>query len=635
MFDWNTFKTRRNRHEGSLAAQRDAQSTQVKVEDGIQPPVLSPSPSKTHKSKTPRRDDPDWSSGGVRRAATGESKRHPSNRHASEYSTGVAEILGYPSQRTNTKANKSHGFSPRGHKSLRAFSYQPGSLTASNEGNLSEEDDNPGYDDGPPSDPDSDPSDADRNGRSPRRPSRKSQDASRPSRTANSSIHFDTKLKMSDVPSWDGNQDTIMAWLLKINEFAVMSDSVFEDLGRIVPKRLTGEADRWYYSLPLPYRLDLEKNWATLREGISDYYLNRRWWERQKDRARQTTYRQPGFTRETPSEYYIRKADLLNTAFDLTDSEMITQVMDGAPLNWNAVVTTQLYKTAVEFQASIRFHEDQLLRLDPSYRNRSLNTYELRTSQDKQNFPYRNSHVRMIGASNQPLNPPFPRDDGNKTRRRKAPKDVGARPCRLCRSGEHWDSECKHHDEGMRTARTRLAEADVSELQAQDEYNELYYGLDVVEDFELAPQITESSCRLAIPCKIDSEDLSALGGVNCENEESVEPIIETTQGTQTFKTETSCTKFKELPSFPRRERCRLEKLQRRLKRVFHITHLSSGFQIQRPVVELKKHMERPVGCTFLGRKATTAYAGINGVGLDILKIIINSGSDITLISRKA
>ncbi|PBK84570.1 hypothetical protein ARMGADRAFT_943296, partial [Armillaria gallica] len=180
----------------------------------------------------------------------------------------------------------------------------------------------------------------------------------------NSRIHFDTKLKIGDVPTWDGNPDTIVAWILKVNDIAAMSNSVFKDLGRFVLKRLQGDADRWYYSLPLCYCSELETNWATLCEGITNYYMNRRWWEQQKDRARQAKYRQPGHTRESPSDYYIWKSELVNTAFTLTDSEVISQVMDGAPLNWNIVLTVQLYKTAVEFQASIRFHEDQLLQLD-------------------------------------------------------------------------------------------------------------------------------------------------------------------------------------------------------------------------------------------------------------------------------
>ncbi|PBL04509.1 hypothetical protein ARMGADRAFT_864912, partial [Armillaria gallica] len=52
-------------------------------------------------------------------------------------------------------------------------------------------------------------------------------------------------------------------------------------------------------------------------------------------------------------------------------------------------------------------------------------------------------------------------------------------------------------------------------------------------------------------------------------------------------------------------------------------------------LELRKHMSRPSGCTFLGSKATTTCAGINGVGLDTVPVIVDSGSDITLISHDA
>lgn len=317
--------------------------------------------------------------------------------------------------------------------------------------------------------------------------------------------------------------------------------------------------------------------------------------------------------------------------------------MDGAPLNWNTVLTVQLYETAVEFQASIRFHEDQLLRLDPSYRTRTLNTYEVRQSQDKYNSPYRTSHARLIGTTNRPFNPPFPKDDANKTKRRKAPKEVGARPCRNCGSGEHWDAECKHHHEGMRTARTRLAETDLSDLQAQDEYDELYYELDSEQDFDSSLQTTDSSCRFVVPDRSNTNDLSALGGVlsNTSNVEtdSLPTTTPASVNTLKAKAETACVAYEnrpELPPFARKERRRLERLQRRFKRTFHISHHSSAESSGKPsLLELKKCMERPSGCTFLGSKATATYAGVNGENLDILKVIIDSGSDITLISREA
>ncbi len=46
-------------------------------------------------------------------------------------------------------------------------------------------------------------------------------------------------------------------------------------------------------------------------------------------------------------------------------------------------------------------------------------------------------------------------------------------------------------------------------------------------------------------------------------------------------------------------------------------------------------MAQPPGCTSLGSKATEATVGINGIDTDRLKVIIDSGSDITLISEEA
>lgn len=52
------------------------------------------------------------------------------------------------------------------------------------------------------------------------------------------------------------------------------------------------------------------------------------------------------------------------------------------------------------------------------------------------------------------------------------------------------------------------------------------------------------------------------------------------------------------------------------------------------LIELRKHLVRPPGCSFLGAKATEAYTSINDPDAKPIPIIIDSGSDITLISQK-
>lgn len=132
-------------------------------------------------------------------------------------------------------------------------------------------------------------------------------------------------------------------WITKISDIAKDSPRVFEQLGKIIPKRLEGSAETWYYSLPADVRATNEVNWDSIRIAIASYYMNRKWLDRMKTKANRTCYRDFGHTKETPSEYYIRKTELLTTVYQMEDSELIMQVMDGAPATWNTILTTQSY----------------------------------------------------------------------------------------------------------------------------------------------------------------------------------------------------------------------------------------------------------------------------------------------------
>ncbi|KAF9470755.1 hypothetical protein BDN70DRAFT_764687, partial [Pholiota conissans] len=52
-------------------------------------------------------------------------------------------------------------------------------------------------------------------------------------------------------------------------------------------------------------------------------------------------------------------------------------------------------------------------------------------------------------------------------------------------------------------------------------------------------------------------------------------------------------------------------------------------------IELKKQMARPSGCYFLGSKATKVFAKFSDRSEKDTPIIIDTGSDITLVSQKA
>ncbi|THU89464.1 hypothetical protein K435DRAFT_821394 [Dendrothele bispora CBS 962.96] len=170
--------------------------------------------------------------------------------------------------------------------------------------------------------------------------------------------------KHDTVPQWDGNTDSIIRWISKVNDLASYSPAMNQQLGSIVPRRLQGKAEVWYFSIPLAKRRKLEESWDQLRQEIMGYYMNQTWLDKTKKRAWDTRYREMGHTRETPSDYYIRKSDLLTAVFQMEDSELILEIMDGAPKGWHTILTTRLYKDVCELQSAIRYHEETLMDLD-------------------------------------------------------------------------------------------------------------------------------------------------------------------------------------------------------------------------------------------------------------------------------
>ena len=127
------------------------------------------------------------------------------------------------------------------------------------------------------------------------------------------------KLEPEVVPQWNGDEDSLARWLIKVEQIAEQSEDLAIELGRIVPRRLSGSAETWYFSIPGRERARFEENWDTMKAAIAAYYMNNQWYEKQKIRASQSRYREPGHSRETPSEYIIRKIELISLVHSYTD----------------------------------------------------------------------------------------------------------------------------------------------------------------------------------------------------------------------------------------------------------------------------------------------------------------------------
>ncbi|KAL1936884.1 hypothetical protein VTO73DRAFT_5129 [Trametes versicolor] len=127
------------------------------------------------------------------------------------------------------------------------------------------------------------------------------------------------------------------------------SATIRQQLGMVVPQRLTGDAEIWYFSLP---------------EHIGDYFMNRSWMEKTRKQALAIRYRDSACPRELPSQYFIRKRELLELAYENSEGELISDIMAGAPRVWNTILTPRLYRTTSELQQAIKLHEDDLLEME-------------------------------------------------------------------------------------------------------------------------------------------------------------------------------------------------------------------------------------------------------------------------------
>jgi len=95
--------------------------------------------------------------------------------------------------------------------------------------------------------------------------------------------------------------------------------------------------------------------------------------------------------------------------YSLEDSELILEIMEGAPASWNTILTTQLYPDAVEFQEAIRFHEANLMRMPSDLVKRETYDLEPRFQSREAYMP----QVFLVGSFKGQEPPKFPKDDSN------------------------------------------------------------------------------------------------------------------------------------------------------------------------------------------------------------------------------
>ncbi|KAI0070086.1 hypothetical protein K474DRAFT_1609329, partial [Panus rudis PR-1116 ss-1] len=171
------------------------------------------------------------------------------------------------------------------------------------------------------------------------------------------------------VPSWNGDTSTLAQWIIRVNAIAERSPVIRMELGAIVPERFTDRAQRWYYSLPAATRRIYEASWDDLRDAIGNRFMTRAWVEKTKKQAYRARYRDYLHPTETPSDYFIRKKEMFELVHNISEHELIAEIMSGAPQEWSALLQDHRLNHTSELQDLMAQLEDKLLAMDKSSRN--------------------------------------------------------------------------------------------------------------------------------------------------------------------------------------------------------------------------------------------------------------------------
>lgn len=358
-----------------------------------------------------------------------------------------------------------------------------------------------------------------------------------------SEIHFDTKLKPDAVPTWDGDDEALGKWMTILNELAEKSNSVFRGLGDIVPMRFRGRASKWWLSLAEADRQIASQDWDTLRETIRTYWMNHDWLARIQDKALRATFREKGHGSESPTDYFMRKRELLALAWNLPARQVIREIFRNAPIMWRAALQYQSIASLSHLQLAMKYNEEYLEtlinHLEPQYKKRSkedgkkgssfrallkapfkrraynaeveiedeevdLEAYRI----EKNNRPrfrkstpnFSNDKVKTAKTYAVGWNgnrPKFPKDNKNVSKGR-TPEQYGARGCKYCGSRKHWDVECIHAKDESNNAKVFFTEWSAVAMHAEANYQEAY------EDGQLPEE--ESSITYFAKQDKDQED---------------------------------------------------------------------------------------------------------------------------------
>jgi hypothetical protein len=69
------------------------------------------------------------------------------------------------------------------------------------------------------------------------------------------------------------------------------------------------------------------EDWGTLRRKIRGYWMTQAWVTKTQDRALKAAFRESGHNKESPTEFFLRKHDLLSLVYNFTPAQFMDEYL--------------------------------------------------------------------------------------------------------------------------------------------------------------------------------------------------------------------------------------------------------------------------------------------------------------------
>ncbi|KAF7293806.1 Peptidase A2 domain-containing protein [Mycena chlorophos] len=155
---------------------------------------------------------------------------------------------------------------------------------------------------------------------------------------------FNTKLPVTFLPEFEGDDDEIINYLGTMDRLARSSPYMFYQVGQLGPFRFNGEAKDWWIHLTEAERQLFSFHWGQLFGALQNHFITPHWRSRQVILFDAMRFRQPGHEKETPIQFFqrrISKNSFLNpvNAFNPADLALaVARVVYSQPAEWNSTI---------------------------------------------------------------------------------------------------------------------------------------------------------------------------------------------------------------------------------------------------------------------------------------------------------